>query len=456
MILIPRPRSFSGLRPSGSRLRLSCLALGAAAVLARPSDVRAAGGAARPPPAWITLSAVGPLPTALARALLPLEVPIPGVGPGSLTLIDVVYCGTSDGSSARLLATARPGAIEALPAPTLTEADCGSALPLVAARLPSSDGAPAWLVAATLEVSWTPWRLAVRVVDAASAARDPARADEGRAAAKALSTGGAPLRTVSTADLTVELEAGRTTSFNLAFSWDARRVDVVAVPTWQARGFAPPRHPLPPLPSLGASETQRGNVVAQLPDAAVNALTSSTFDSRPLPLGAEGDTAYALSRLRVRSTDGVAVLTGILAAADTSFPATATFRGKGDLRLERIEASGPPEACTAGDFSCVASHVLLNGAAASLAEQLTRRYEGVPLRAFVHVQRFPVRASARSSCASVTLLGAKAEAGRIVVYGDVTFEESRAVGAYARCESSPSAASPRPASVERRRTSHSE
>jgi hypothetical protein len=411
------------LRPSGSLLRLSCLALGAAAVLARPSGVRAAGGAARPPPAWITLSAVGSLPTALARALLPLEVPTPGVGPGSMTFIDVVYCGTTDGSSARLLATAGPGTIELLPAPTLTEADCGSPLPAVAARLLSSDGESAWLVTAALEVSWTPWLLAVRAVDAASAARDPARADEGRAAAMALSTGVAPLRTVSTADLTVELEAGRTTSFNLAFSWGARRVDVVAVPTPQARGFAPPRHPLPPIPSLGASATQRGNVVAQLPDAAVNALASSTYDSRPLSLGAEGGTPYALSRLRVRSTDGVAVLTGILAAADVSFPATATFRGKGDLRLERIEASGPPEACAAGDFSCVASHLLLDGAAASLAEQLTRRYAGVRLRTFVDEQRLPARASSRSSGATVTLLAAKAEAGRLLVFGDVTFKE---------------------------------
>jgi hypothetical protein len=426
--MTPRPRSSTVARSSGARRRLSCLALAAAAALAPLSDVRAAAGAARPPPDWITLSAVGPLPSALARELLPIEVPTPGVGPGALTLVDAVYCGPGDGSSARLLATARPGTLEALPAPALTEADCESALPLVAARLSSSEGAPAWLVAATLEVRWTPWRLAVRVADAASAAREPARADEGRAAAKALSIQRKPLRTVSTAGLTVELEPGRTTSFHLAFSWGARRVDVVAVPARQARGFTP-RYPLPRLPSPGATGTQRGNLVARLPDEAVNALASATFDARPLSLGAEGGTAYALSRLRLRSEDGAAALTGIVTADATSFPATATFRGRGDLRLERIEASGPSEACTAGDLSCVANRLLLDGAAAGLAEQLSRRYEGVPLRALVDEQRFPIPASARSSCASVTLLGAKAEAGRLLLYGDVTFEESRAVGA---------------------------
>jgi len=439
-------RSFAASRPFGA-LRLACLVLGAAGALARPSDVRAAGGAARTPPAFITLSAVGPLPTALARALLPLEVPTPGVGPGSLTLTDVVYCGPRDGSSARLLATARPGAIAALPAATLTEADCESALPQISARLSSVKGAPAWLVAATLELSWTPWRLAVRVVDAASAARDPARADEGRAAAKALSTGGAPLLTVSTAGLIVELDAGRTASFNLAFSWGARRVDVVAVPTRQARDFAPTRRPLSPLPSLGGSAPRPGNVVAQLPDAAVNALASSTFDSRPLSLAADGGTAYTLSRLRLRSEAGAAELTGIVATDDASFPATATFRGKGDLRLERVEASRPSEACAAGDYSCVAGRVLLYGAAASLAEQLTRQYEGVPLRAIVGEQRFPVRASGRSSCAGVTLLGARAEAGRLLVYGDVTFEESLGAGKPARCQSP--AAPPGPATKKR-------
>jgi len=453
--MIHGPRSFPGLRWSGSLLRLSGLLLGAAAVLALPSGVRAAGGSARPPPAWITLSAEGSLPTALARALLPIEVPTPGVAPGSLTVVGVVYCGPRDGSSALLLATARPGTVEALPAPTLTEADCGSGLALVAARLASNDGAPAWLVAATLELRWTPWRLAVRVVDAASAARDPARSEEGRAAAKALSTGGAPLRSVSTAGLMVELEAGRTSSFNLAFSWGVRRVDVVAIPTRHAQGFTP-RQPLTHLPPLGASETQRGNVVVKLPDAAVNALASATYDKRPLPLGAEGGTAYALSRLRLRSEEGVAVLTGTVAADEVSFPATATFRGKGDLRLVRIEAHGPSGACADGDFACAASRLLLYGAAASLAEQLTRRYAGVPLRAFVDEQRFPVRASAGSSCAKITFLGAKAEAGRVLVYGDVTFEESRAAGGYARCDHTPSTASPSPAAPEKERASHRE
>jgi hypothetical protein len=112
--------------------------------------------------------------TEIADQVLPLELATPAdataIANQPLNLTEMLYCGADQTGDGVMIGVIDEGP-HPLPARTLTASDCQQPLAAIASRELQAPGAPEWVAAAHIRLSWRPWQLTLAVVDTASAAR---------------------------------------------------------------------------------------------------------------------------------------------------------------------------------------------------------------------------------------------------------------------------------------------
>ena len=284
-----------------------------------------------------------------------------------LTLTELLYCGDDGPADGRMLGVIDEGN-SPMRARSLEPSDCDQPLSSIAARELRVPGAPEWVLAARLRLTWHPWRLSLSIAETASAARPGFTAPDLRSAASQ----GASFPTNGLQPLT---GPGRDLRFDLAVGF--RRDGIVI----QAYPSGTPINPDIKFPTDDALSAQikalppAANVIAAARYDFVNqmlAVYAPTFD---IPVSVQGLSTTLLARdLSVKGSDDQLTLTGKMISQNLVYDSRVDCAGD-DLAVEQVAMELAGVNCANPDMmswlQCQAGH--------GLAAALTAYYQNQPL-----------------------------------------------------------------------------
>ena len=339
------------------------LPLVAAAVLA----LFTASAAEAQPPLRIVL-----LPALIAEAadqVLPMRFNQPAdpadiIGQ-QLTLTELLYCGSDHRGSGRLIGVLDEGNAP-LRARSLEASDCDQPLATIAARELRFPGAPEWVEAARLRLTWQPWRLTLAIAEAAGAARQGYTAPNLRSVAQAVYFPSAALQPLT--------GPGQNLRFDLAIGFRRAGIVIDAYPSGTARD------PAASFPSDDALDAQiqaaplTANVIAAARYGFINQMLAIYSPAFEVPVSIQGLSATLLAHgLSVNGGDNQLTLTGKVISENLTYDSKVDCAG-GDLAVQQIAMEAAGVNCAQPDMmswlQCQAGH--------GLAAALTAYYQNQP------------------------------------------------------------------------------
>ena len=330
--------------------------------------VTAAAQAQTPPPLRVILEPQ--LITEVADQTLPLPLDQPAeptdIVSQRLTLTELLYCGTDPHGDGLMVGVVDEGP-GTLRARSLTSSDCHQPLAAIAARELQVSGAPEWVEAAHIRLTWQPWRLTLAIIDTAPAARP------GFAPPNLPSTSHA--LTFPTNGLQPLTGPGQNLKFDLAVGFRHGGIVIDAYPHGSAA------NPSANFPSDAALDAE----IQSIPSAA-NVITAARYDfinqmltlyspAFNVPVNVQGFSTTVVARdLSISGATNQATLTGKVISQNLAYNARVDCAGD-DLAVQQVAMDAAGVNCAQPDMmswlQCQAGH--------GLAAALTGYYQNQPL-----------------------------------------------------------------------------
>lgn len=342
----------------------------ALALMLAPLTGRAAAGAP-PPLRVIMLPAL--MPDVIAQAL-PIEFTPPVSGAPVLNLVAAVWCGATNNGGADAIGVVYPADAPVRPAPAMASEDCSRPLAEVARR--ALAGAPApWLEAVRVRATWRPWRLRLRLADAAGAARTGAVAPNLAAAPIA--------REFATSNMRLLTGAGANAAFDVAIGFVRRAVDVVAIPAGRVSNPEPFLDD-PDIAAQISGAPPMSNLLAAATYTFINQVLRLYGAVFPVPIPIQGVNQTMIARdLAVTGGDRFMTASGKLAYQSIEYDAAVRCEGDA-LAVSKVTIDAPGATCDQSDLlarmRCQGGGLAMAESGGALANALTNYYAGQPLR----------------------------------------------------------------------------
>jgi hypothetical protein len=429
------PHAYGGLMRGCGRSRSLSIRSGAAvaalivllALLSGPAHAQAA------PPLRVLIRPS--LLTEITSQVLPMELTMPAdesaVANQPLILTELLYCGSDESGKGIMI-----GVIDEGPHPlrprSLAASDCQQPLAAIAARELRVPGAPEWVEAAHVRLSWRSWQLTLAVANTAPAAQPGFTAPQ--PAASALS------RSFSTNNLQPLTGAGRNLSFDLAVAFLRNGVVIDAYPSGSA---ANPRANFPASSEL-ASQLQNlppdTNVIAAARYPFINQVLSIYAPTFNVPVSVQGLSAVLLARnLTVSGGENQVTLKGQVisqsAGQNLAYDTLVDAAGD-DLTVQQVTMDAAGASCAQPDMMTW----LQCQAGRGLAAALTAYYQNQPLHISTRSRPLHFTFGGNDYAAFFTALktsshnGALNEAGQAVLQRDGTPGVLNSAGGSARVQ----------------------
>ncbi|HEX4209778.1 MAG TPA: hypothetical protein VHY56_05260, partial [Candidatus Binataceae bacterium] len=274
--------------------------------------------------------------TEVADQTLPLTLDQPAqptdIVSQHLTLTELLYCG-SDAEGGRMIGVLDEGNTP-LRARSLSTADCDQPLGAIAARELRIPGAPEWVEAARLRLTWRPWRLTLAIAETAPAARAGFSAPNLRSAAHSPS--------FPTNGLQPLTGPGRNLKFDLAIGFKRDGIIVDAYPTATARNPADNFPSDDALNALIQAAPPTTNVIATARYGFINQMLAVYSPIFNIPVNVQGLSATLLARdLSVNGGENRLTLTGKAISQNLTYDTKVDCAGD-DLAVQQVtmEAAG--------------------------------------------------------------------------------------------------------------------
>jgi hypothetical protein len=296
---------------------------------------------------------------------------------------------------------------------SLAPADCRQPLAAITARELQAPGAPEWVAAAHLRLTWRPWQLTLEVADMASAARPGFTAPQ--PSASALS------RSFSTSGLRPLTGPGASLSFSLALAFMR---DGVVLDAWPSGSAANPAAAFPSVTALAAqirNSPPDANVIATARYPFINQMLALYSPEFNVPVNFQGLSAMLLARkLSVSGSENQVTLTGQVISQsggrNLAYDTRVACAGD-DLAVEQVTMDAAGSNCAQPDMliwlQCQAGR--------GLAAALTAYYQNQPLHVSTRARPLRFTFGGNDYVAFFTALktsshdGAVSEAGQAVL-----------------------------------------
>jgi hypothetical protein len=372
MTQIPRPGR-SKLNPLAYPLT-AALVVGFLAIqlMILPRSARAQGA---PPLRVLILPRL--IPDAISQ-MLPIVFDVGAaavaVQPEKISVVAMVYCGADSNGNASAVGVAVPGQAPTLLSTAVSASDCAGALSSTAARLMNSTAAPDWLEVIKLRAAWTPWRLTLSIVDAASTAKPGFSAPNLKAVGQ--------IKGYDTSGIRILTGPGNNLAFDLAIGFPESAISMIVLPSGRVSNpIAYLKDPV--IGSEIANAPSMSNVVADAQYPFINQvlrLYGSTFDI-PIPIEGVTDTMTA-KNIVVSGAENVMNVAGKLEYRTIDYDASVRCQGQ-DLTVNQVSLDAPGAACDQQDMmtrlQCEGQGVAMSGSSKALAAAVTSYYQGQPL-----------------------------------------------------------------------------
>lgn len=293
---------------------------------------------------------------------------------GKISIVAMVYCGGDSAGGAYAVGVAVSGQAPALSSTAISASDCTGSLSGAAARLMNSTAVPDWLEVIKLRAAWTPWRLTLSIVDAASVAKPGSTAPNLKAIGQ--------VKSYDTSGVRILTGPGNNLAFDLAIGFPGSAITVIALQSGHVS------NPIAYLkdPAIGteiANAPAMSNVVADAQYTFINQvlrLYGSTFDI-PIPIEGVTDTMTARN-IVVTGAENVMNVAGKLVYKTIEYDASMRCQGE-DLSVHQVNLDAPGSACDQQDMmtrlQCEGQGVAMSGSSKALAAAVTSYYQGQPL-----------------------------------------------------------------------------
>ena len=330
--------------------------------------INAVAQAQTPPPLRVILEPQ--LITEVADQTLPLSLDQPAeptaIVSQQLTLTELLYCGAGAHGGGLMVGVVDEGP-GTLRARSLTSSDCTQPLATIAARELQVSGAPEWVEAAHIRLTWQPWRLSLAVTDTASAARPGFTPPNLPSAAKGLS--------FPTSGLQPLTGPGQTLKFDLAVGFRRGGIVIDAYPHGSS---ANPSANFPGDSALDAqiqSIPSMANVITAARYDFINQMLTLYSPTFNVPVNVQGFSTTVVARdLSISGATKQATLTGKVISQNLAYNARVDCAGD-DLAVQQVTMDAAGVNCAQADMmswlQCQAGH--------GLAAALTAYYQNQPL-----------------------------------------------------------------------------
>jgi hypothetical protein len=309
--------------------------------------------------------------TEVADQALPLKVNQPtdptDIGAQQLTVTELLYCGADNRGDGRMIGVIDEGNVP-LRARSLEPSDCAQPLATIAARELRVPGAPEWVEAARLRLTWQPWRLSLTIAETASAARPGFTAPNLRSAT-------AQSANFPTSGLQPLTGPGHNLRFDLAVGF---RRDGIVIDAYPSDTASNPAANFPSNDTLSAqieAAPPAANVIASARYGFINQMLTIYSPTFNIPVNVQGLSTTLLTRdLSVKGSDNQLTLTGKMISQNLTYDSRVDCAGD-DLAVEQVAMEAAGVNCAQPDMmswlQCQAGH--------GLAAALTAYYQNQPL-----------------------------------------------------------------------------
>jgi len=303
------------------------------------------------------------------------------VQPEKISIVAMVYCGGDSTGNAYAVGVAVPGQAPALSSTAVSASDCTGSLSSTAARLMNSPAAADWLEVIKLRAAWTPWRLTLSIVDAASAAKSGFSAPNLKAVGQ--------IKGYDTSGIRILTGPGNNLAFDLAIGFPGPAITLIMLPSGRASNpIAYLKDPV--IGSEIANAPATSNIVADAQYTFINQvlrLYGSTFDI-PIPIEGVADTMTARN-IVVSGAENLMNVAGKLEYKTIDYDASVQCQGQ-DLTVSQVNLDAPGAACDQQDMmtrlQCEGQGVAMSGSSKALAAAVTSYYQGQPLHVSTRAQ----------------------------------------------------------------------
>jgi hypothetical protein len=309
--------------------------------------------------------------TEVADQALPLKVNQPtdptDIAAQQLTLTELLYCGADSRGDGRMIGVIDEGNAP-LRARSLEPSDCDQPLASIAARELRIPGAPEWVEAARLRLTWQPWSLSLTIAETASAARPGFTAPNLRSA----TSQGASFPTGGLQPLT---GPGQNLRFDLAVGF---RRDGIVIDMYPSGAASNPSVNFPADDTLSVqiqAAPPAANVLVAARYELINQMLTVYSPTFNIPVSIQGLSTTLLARdLSVKGGANQLTLTGKIISQNLAYDSRVDCTGD-DLAVQQVTMEAAGVNCAQPDMmswlQCQAGH--------GLAAALTTYYQNQPL-----------------------------------------------------------------------------
>jgi hypothetical protein len=352
--------------------------------------------------------------TEVADQALPLKVNQPtdptDITAQQLTLTELLYCGADGHGDGRMIGVIDEGNAP-LRSRSLEPSDCNQPLASIAARELRVPGAPEWVEAAQIRLTWQPWRLSLTIAETASAARPGFTAPNLRSA----TSQGASFPTSGLQPLT---GVGQNLRFDLAVGFRRGGIVIDAYPNGTAS------NPAGNFPSNDRLSVQieaspsAANVIAAARYEFINQMLTIYSPTFNIPVSVQGLSTTLLARdLSVKGSDNQLTLTGKMISQNLAYDSRVDCTGD-DLAVQQVTMEAAGVNCAQPDMmswlQCQAGH--------GLATALTAYYQNQPLHISTQSQPLHFTFGGTDYEAYFTALKTSSHAGMLSEAGQATLQ----------------------------------
>ena len=336
----------------------------------------------------------------IARGLLPFQFTVDSAGgaPTQMSLVDLVYCGADNSSRAKVLAIGHPGPLPPKGIRVLTKNDCKVTLASIAQKALNAEGAPDWVAASYLTVTWMPWELKLSVADAATAVKSTATTQPPTDLKSQLQNGGQPFKVLRTSDFQMTIEGGLQ-AYNLALQFIDENIFIVVVPSAQVPSFDLQAFLAMDTSLVKITSSDNTNLVVKLPYGFTTDLLKTELKDKEFVLqkSASGAPTVTVRGLGISGAGDTFTMTGRVKDIPGNFEANATINWQGqDLKLTSINLDAILDSCNGLQPVPKAKCILgLKAKATLFAGALTNRYKDSPLRPVGPSKPIPLQLEAK-------------------------------------------------------------
>ena len=353
----------------------------------------------------------------LAHDLIALLLPIIFTGISSegnsalsLSLVDVVYCGTEDrGGAAKFIGILYPGESQSRRiAPALREEDChGSPSTILKRLIPHAD--THWIGFVEVDVKWTPWQIQFTPTKLQGLAKS-----QHPKVGVRLSHDTSRVYPTS---FMIPAEKGRLLSVHLALGMAGKALVLHGLV-----GEAPPSRYSPTFTNKVPEKLPSGaNAMIAIPHTVANTVVAQYFagEAYAIPL-IQSAPALTVKNPVMTGSPNRYLTTSVLGLKEypDAFNLETEWIGD-DLRLGSLSLTPRPMAC-GSNVICEVKRAGLDALATSLTRLLRAQYKDIPLRSVILQDVMSVKLNGRDVRVHAEVLRAEATATDLVLYTKLT------------------------------------